>query len=49
MVMGSGYRGTLEQLSPAQREQVKKENLDFIRAEKMRSVETNVLYAQAFV
>jgi ubiquinone/menaquinone biosynthesis C-methylase UbiE len=49
MVMGSGYRGTLEQLSPDQREQVKKENLSFIRAENIRSIEANVLYAQAFV
>ena len=49
MVMGSGYRGTLEQLSAAQRERVKEENLAFIRAENIRSVEANVLYAQAFV
>ena len=49
IVMGSGYRGTLEQLSPAEREQVKQEKLHFIRAENIGAVEANVLYSQAFV
>jgi hypothetical protein len=40
-------RRTIERLQlPAG---VKEENLRFIRAENVRSVETNVLYAQAFV
>ena len=47
MVMGSGYRGTLDRLSAAEREQVRAENLDFIRRENIRSVEANVLYGQA--
>ena len=47
MVLGSGYRGTIQQLSPAERERVKTENLDFIRRENIRSIEANVLYAQA--
>ena len=47
MVMGSGYRGTLEQLAPEQREQVRKENIDFIRDTSLRSVEANVVYATA--
>ena len=47
MVMGSGYRGTLDQLSPAEHEQVKAESIDFIRRENIRSVEANVLYGQA--
>lgn len=47
MVLGSGYRGTVEQLSAIDREQVKAENLDFIRDKNIRSVEANVLYAQA--
>lgn len=47
MVMGSGYRGTVEQLSAADQDRVKAKNLDFIRAENIRSVEANVLYAQA--
>ena len=46
-VMGSGYRGTLEQLSDAQREHVKNENLAFIRKENICAVEANVLYAIA--
>lgn len=49
MVMGSGYRGTLDQLSRTEREQVKEENFSFIRAENIRSVEANVLYAKGFV
>jgi len=44
MVLGSGYRGTLDQLSDSEREQVRLENLDFIRREQLRSVETNVIY-----
>jgi len=45
MVLGSGYRGTVEQLSAAERERVKAENVDFIRQSKIRSIEANVLYA----
>lgn len=45
MVLGSGYRGTVDQLSPAEREQVRAENIDFIRREAIRSVEANVMYA----
>lgn len=47
MVMGSGYRGTIDQLSAAEHAQVKAENTDFIRRENIRSVEANVLYSQA--
>jgi ubiquinone/menaquinone biosynthesis C-methylase UbiE len=47
MVMGSGYRGTIQQLNAAEQEQVKAESLDFIRSENIRSIEANVLYAQA--
>lgn len=47
MVIGSGYRGTVDQLDPEQREQVRKENLDFIRDASLRSVEANVVYATA--
>jgi ubiquinone/menaquinone biosynthesis C-methylase UbiE len=47
MVMGSGYRGTVQQLNAAEQEQVKAESLDFIRGENIRSIEANVLYAQA--
>jgi ubiquinone/menaquinone biosynthesis C-methylase UbiE len=47
IVLGSGYRGTIEQLTLAERQKVKKANLDFIRDEKISSIETNVLYALA--
>ena len=45
ILMGSGYRGTIEQLNPSERETVKEANLAFIRDEKVSSIETNVLYA----
>ena len=45
MIMGTGYRGTLEQLSPAELEHVRTENFEFIRSSKLKFVETNVLYA----
>ena len=45
MVLGSGYRGTVDQLSSDEREGVCAENLDFIRREKIRSIEANVIYA----
>jgi ubiquinone/menaquinone biosynthesis C-methylase UbiE len=47
MVLGSGYRGTIEQLDADDRERVRRENLDFIRREAVRSVEANVVYAVA--
>jgi len=45
IVLGSGYRGTIEQLNPMERQKVKEANLDFIRDENISAVETNVLYA----
>ena len=47
IVLGSGYRGTFEQLDAEARERVRKANLDFIAANGVRSVETNVVYAIA--
>ncbi|HET7287439.1 MAG TPA: class I SAM-dependent methyltransferase [Pyrinomonadaceae bacterium] len=47
MIMGSGYRGTIEQLTPEAREQVQKQNTDFIQRTALRSVECNVVYATA--
>ncbi len=44
-VLGSGYRGTVDQLSTDEREQVRTENLEFIRREKIHRVEANVIYA----
>jgi ubiquinone/menaquinone biosynthesis C-methylase UbiE len=45
MVLGSGYRGTVEQLNEDDRERVRQENIDFIRRTNVMSVEANVVYA----
>jgi ubiquinone/menaquinone biosynthesis C-methylase UbiE len=47
VLLGSGYRGTIEQLSQADRERVKEANLAFVNDERISSIETNVLYALA--
>ena len=47
IILGSGYRGTIEQLAPVERQKVKEANLAFIRDENISAVETNVLYALA--
>ena len=47
IVLGSGYRGTIEQLTLAERQKVKAANLAFIRDKKISAIETNVLYALA--
>jgi hypothetical protein len=47
IVLGSGYRGTVEQLKQAERELVKQANLTFICDEKILAIQTNVLYALA--
>jgi ubiquinone/menaquinone biosynthesis C-methylase UbiE len=45
IVLGSGYRGTIEQLTLAERQTVKEANLAFLRDKKVSAIETNVLYA----
>ena len=47
IVLGSGYRGTVEQLTLTERQEVKKANLAFIHDENISAVETNALYALA--
>jgi len=47
IVLGSGYRGTIEQLTLAERQKVQDANLAFIRNEKISAIETNVLCALA--
>ena len=47
IVLGTGYRGTIEQLTLAERQKVKEANLAFIRDENISALETNVLYALA--
>ena len=46
-VMGSGYRGTVDQLSPEERERVRTENMAFIHKAALQSLEANVVYAVA--
>jgi ubiquinone/menaquinone biosynthesis C-methylase UbiE len=46
-VVGSGYRGTLEQLDAADRERVHHANLAYVRRSGIRAVEANVVYAVA--
>ena len=46
-VLGTGYRGTLEQLDGEARERVRAANLDYVRRSGIRSVEVNVVYAIA--
>ena len=45
LLMGSGYRGTLEQLSSATRERIKAHNSGYLETAKISQVEANVLYA----
>jgi ubiquinone/menaquinone biosynthesis C-methylase UbiE len=47
MVLGTGYRGTLEQLDAKDLERVRLENLEYIRRSNLQSVEANVVYATA--
>ncbi|HEX5876591.1 MAG TPA: class I SAM-dependent methyltransferase [Pyrinomonadaceae bacterium] len=46
-IMGSGYRGTLDQLSAADRERVRAKNIDYIERTGLRSLESNVVYGIA--
>jgi ubiquinone/menaquinone biosynthesis C-methylase UbiE len=46
-VLGSGYRGTLDQLDADGRQRVQAANLDYIRSSGTRAVEANVVYAVA--
>jgi hypothetical protein len=46
-VLGSGYRGTLEQMDNAAHEHVREANLSYIRTSGIRAVEANVIYATA--
>jgi ubiquinone/menaquinone biosynthesis C-methylase UbiE len=47
VAMGSGYRGTLEQMDPATRERVRTATLDALSKQNVRSIETNAIYAIA--
>ena len=47
MVIGTGYRGTVQQLSETDYEEVRRENIEFIRSHDVCDVEANVLYGTA--
>jgi len=47
VVCGSGYRWTVDQMDPATAGRVKEANLAAVRAARMSSIETNVIYARA--
>lgn len=47
MLLGSGYRGTMEQMEPDAIEYVRLANFSFIRDARIREVQTNVIYAVA--
>ena len=47
IVLGSGYRGTVEQLTPTELTAVREANLAFIRDHGITRLETNALYAIA--
>ena len=46
-VLGSGYRGTVEQLEAHDRERIREANLDFVRRSGITSIEANAIYAVA--
>jgi ubiquinone/menaquinone biosynthesis C-methylase UbiE len=47
MVLGSGYRWTVDQMEPEMAERLRHANLAWIRSHNITSVETNVIYAAA--
>jgi SAM-dependent methyltransferase len=47
IVLGSGYRGTTEQLPPDARERVRQAMVHQLRDRQITSVQTNVVYARA--
>jgi len=48
LIMGSGFRGTVEQLSPEDQARVREANMSYIRDEGVSEIETNVVYAIAY-
>ena len=47
LVMGSGYRATIDQLDEEGRERVRTANLEFVAQNGIAAIEANVLYARA--
>jgi hypothetical protein len=46
-VLGSGYRGTIDQLNEQELQKVRDENFKYIRVSGVREIEANVVYAVA--
>lgn len=47
VVLGTGYRGTVERLQPAARERIRVACIEGLRRDAVRSIATNVIYATA--
>jgi hypothetical protein len=47
IVLGSGYRSTVETLSPKNRERVRAASIDGVRRADIRQIRTDVVYATA--
>jgi ubiquinone/menaquinone biosynthesis C-methylase UbiE len=47
ILLGSGYRGTIDQLDLEARERIRQANLSYVQKSQIRAVETNVVYAVA--
>ena len=47
IVLGGGFRGTIDQLDPTAKERVRQANLSFLRTNEVLSLDVNVLYATA--
>ena len=47
IVLGTGYRATVEQLDPAAARRVRAANLQWLRRHEVRELQTNVIYARA--
>jgi ubiquinone/menaquinone biosynthesis C-methylase UbiE len=47
LVMGSGYRGTIDQLTDDARARVREDNLRYVASEGITAIEANVIYAIA--
>jgi ubiquinone/menaquinone biosynthesis C-methylase UbiE len=47
VVLGSGYRWTIEQMGPETAAEARRMNLDWIRTHRIEAIETNVLFAIA--
>jgi hypothetical protein len=47
IVLGSGFRWTVEQLGKSAAKQVRRANIEAIRRRNIRAVETNAVYATA--